>query len=91
MHESANSLDLRKVIVAAVSFTVDQFGEMLKGELPVLFHVIWMKNHSGTVLDFGTPAENKIYSVYRVFDLMELVNVGEMDRKQREYEMVITV
>lgn len=46
MHEGANSVALEGVIAAVAAFVADQFGEMLTGELPVLFHVVGMKNHS---------------------------------------------
>lgn len=37
---------LKKIIVAVAASVADQFGEMLTGELPVLFHVLWIQNHS---------------------------------------------
>lgn len=36
---------LETVIVAVAAFVADQFGEMLTGGPPVLFHVVWVKNH----------------------------------------------
>lgn len=36
----------RRIILAMVTFIADWFGEIMRGKLPVLFHVIWMKNHS---------------------------------------------
>ena len=36
---------LEMVIVAVAAFVADQFGEMLTGGPPVLFHVVWVKNH----------------------------------------------
>lgn len=37
---------LKKIIVAVTASVADQFGEMLMGELPVLFHILWIQNHS---------------------------------------------
>lgn len=43
---SAIQWHLRKITLAVAISIADWFGERMRGELPVLFHVIWMKNHS---------------------------------------------
>lgn len=79
---------LRKVIIIVAAFIADQFGEVLKGEVPVLFRVIWMKKSFSSIQAVFCALELQLRTKYipcsyGAFDLMDLMNVRRCGQKAK--------